>query len=103
MARLRKGDLVEVCRGKDRGKRGKILGMLMGREAAIVERLNLSKHFERRSGTDRPGGVIERESPIVLAALNLVCNRCGRGVRTGWKIGQDGTKQRVCARCGEVL
>ena len=102
MGRLKKGDMVQVLSGKDRGKRGKILSMVPERHAAIVERLNLAKHFERRAKADQPGGIIEREAPMVLDKLNLVCPRCGRATRGGVRLSQDGTKQRICKRCGEV-
>ncbi|MBI3320466.1 MAG: 50S ribosomal protein L24 [Candidatus Omnitrophica bacterium] len=103
MGRLKKGDLVQVLSGKERGKRGKILSVLPERHAALVERLNLAKHFERRAQADQPGGVIEREAPIPLEKLNVVCPRCGRATRGGVRLNQDGTRQRMCKRCGEVI
>ena len=103
MARIRKGDTVAVLTGKDRGKRGKILGMMPDRGAALVERLNLVKHFERRTQADRPGGIVEREAPIALAKLALVCPRCDRPSRVGFRLSEGQAKQRVCRRCGEVL
>lgn len=101
MARLRKGDTVAVLSGKDRGKRGKILSILSEREAALVERINLVKHFERRTAADRPGGIIEREAPIALAKLAMVCPRCDKPSRIGFAV--KDAKQRVCRLCGEVL
>ena len=103
MARVKKGDLVAVLTGKDRGKRGKVLGMLPAREAALVERLNLVKHFERRTQADRPGGIVEREAPIALAKLALVCPRCDRPSRVGFRLSAGQAKQRVCRRCGEAF
>ena len=102
MVRLRKADTVSVLSGKDRGKRGRILSMLPGKHAALVEQINLLKHFERRTGRDQPGGVIAREAPIRLDKLALVCSRCGKPTRVGFRV-RDGTKQRVCKRCGEVI
>lgn len=101
--RLKKGDLVQVLSGKERGKRGKILSMLPERHAALVERLNLAKHFERRAGANQPGGIIERETPILLDKLNVVCPRCGRATRAGVRVHPDGGRQRMCKRCGDVL
>lgn len=114
MARLRKGDLVALLSGKDRGKQGKILKMLPDRQAALVERLNLVKHFERRTQVNQSGGILEREAPIALGKLTLVCPRCGRPTRVGFRVSEGSasaatsaptahTKARVCKRCHDVV
>ena len=103
MVRIRKGDTVAVLSGKDRGKRGKIIEVLPGRGMARVERLNLLKHFERRTAQDKPGGIIEREAPIALGKLAPVCPRCDRPSKVGFRAAEGQAKQRVCRRCGEVL
>ena len=102
MPRLRKGDTVAVLNGKDRGKRGRILQVTSGGESAIVERINLMKHFERRSQANQAGGIIEREVPIRVDKLAIVCPRCDRPSRIGWQVSKDG-KRRVCKRCRETL
>jgi large subunit ribosomal protein L24 len=102
MARIKKGDTVTVLSGKDRGKSGKVLQVWPARGRALVERLNLTKHFERRTQQAPSGGVVERESPLALAKLAPVCPKCSKPVRVGWRLsGED--KQRVCRRCGEAL
>lgn len=103
MRRIKKGDTVTILAGKDRGKRGKILSILHARDAALVERLNLVKHFERRTAQDKPGGVIEREAPIALSKLAPVCSRCDRPSKVGFRVSEGQAKQRVCRRCGEAL
>ena len=95
--------MVAVLAGKDRGKRGKILHVMPDHGTALVERLNLAKHFERRTQQNQAGGIIEREAPIRMEKLAAVCPRCDRPVRVGWAVSADGTKQRVCRRCKEVL
>lgn len=95
--------MVAVLNGKDRGKRGKILRVTPDRSTALVERLNLVKHFERRTQANQAGGVIEREAPITLGKLALICPRCNRPTRVGWRLGPDGAKQRLCKRCQETL
>ncbi len=102
MARIKKGDLVTVLTGKDRGKSGKVLRVEPVADRALVERLNLAKHFVRRSQEHPNGGIIEREGWLSLAKLALHCPRCRRPVRVGWVVG-DGGKQRVCRRCRETL
>ena len=100
--KLKKGDTVEVLAGKDRGKKGKILRVDPRRGVALVERLNLRKHFERRQRADQPGGIVERESPLAIGKLALVCPRCSKPTRVGIRV-TDQTKQRVCKQCGEAI
>jgi len=103
MARVRHGDTVMVLSGKDRGKTGKILRVWPERDRALVERINLVKHFERRGQQQQAGGVIEREAAVPLAKLAPVCPRCRKPVRVGWARAGDGPKQRQCHRCHEAL
>lgn len=103
MARVKKGDTVAVLTGKDRGKTGKVLQVMPQEGRALVERLNLVKHFERRSQQAPAGGVIEREAAIALAKLAIVCPHCRRPTRVGWNVQPSGEKQRVCRRCKGVL
>ena len=103
MARIKKGDMVSVLSGKDRGKTGKVLQVWPVEDRALVERINLVKHFERRSQQNQQGGVIEREGPIALSKLSLVCPRCRRPSRVAWLLTGTGEKQRVCRRCQEIL
>ena len=103
MARIKRGDTVTVLSGKDRGKSGKVLAVFPERARALVERLNLVKHFERRSQQHQAGGIVEREGAIALAKLALVCPKCRRPSRACWAVSADGGKQRVCRRCREAL
>ena len=103
MARIKKGDQVTVIGGKDRGKAGKVLQVWPDRDRALVEHLNMVKHFERRTQQNQAGGVIEREAALALSKLALVCPKCRRPSRTGWKLSTDGTKQRICRRCQEPV
>ncbi len=103
MARIKKGDTVAVLSGKDRGKTGKVLQVWPVPGRALVERINLVKHFERRSQQNQTGGVIEREGAMALSKLALFCQRCHRPSRVGWVVSDDGTKQRICRRCKEAV
>lgn len=103
MARIKKGDTVSVLTGKDRGKSGKVLQVWPGREQALVERINLVKHFERPRQQNQPGGIVEREGSIALAKLALVCPKCRRPSRVGWELSAEGQKQRVCRRCRQAI
>ncbi len=103
MARIRKGDVVSVLSGKDKGKTGKVITILPELDRAVVERINLVKHFERRSQQNPQGGVVEREGTIALSKLTLMCPKCRKPARIGWTVTPAGDKQRVCSRCKDVL
>ena len=102
MARVKKGDVVAVLSGKDRGKTGKVLRVWPAANRALVERVNLMKHFERRSQQHPSGGVVEREGSLPMDKLAPVCPGCRKPGRVGFRIAGD-VKQRVCRRCNEVL
>lgn len=102
MAKLKKGDLVVAITGKDRGKQGKVLRVFQQAGTAVVEHLNLKTHFERRTKADQPGGIVKREVPMRLEKLMLVCPRCHRSTRVGYRVAER-VKQRICKRCQEVL
>ena len=103
MARIKKGDTVAVLSGKDRGKTGKVLQVWPQRERALVEHVNLAKHFERRSQQNQAGGIIEREASVALSKLAVFCPKCRRASRAGWGVAKDGAKQRICRRCKDLL
>ncbi len=102
MARIKKGDTVAVLSGKDRGKSGKVLQVWPATDQALVERINLVKHFERRTQERPTGGIVEREGRLPLSKLAPLCPRCHKPARVGWTIAGD-VKQRICRRCREVL
>ena len=101
MARIKKGDTVAILSGKDRGKSGKVLAVFPAREQALVERLNLVKHFERRTQQNQAGGIVEREHPLALSKLAPICPKCHKSTRIAWST-EAGSKRRVCKQCREV-
>ena len=103
MARIKKGDTVEVITGKDKGKRGKVIRVYPKNQRVLVQGLNIVKKHMRQRRQDVPGGIIEMEAPIHISNVMPVCNRCGRGVRVRFKILEDGTKVRICRKCGETI
>jgi len=102
-ARIRRGDTVAVMAGKERGKRGKVLRVLRDTGRVVVEKVNMVKRHQRPTQKLRQGGIIERENPLALSNVLVVCGRCDRPVRTGIKVLTDGRKLRVCRRCGEAV
>jgi large subunit ribosomal protein L24 len=103
MAHVRRGDLVGVIAGKERGKRGKVLRVLPDDGRVVVERVNMMKKHQRPTQKLRQGGIIEREGPLAISNVLLVCTRCDRPVRSGIRVLADGRKTRVCKRCGESI
>ena len=100
--RIRKNDRVLVIAGKDKGKVGKVKAVLRERGRAIVEGVNIVKrHMKPGPGTQ--GGIVEKEASIHLSNLMLICPKCTDGVRVGMRILEDGTKVRVCRKCGEAI
>jgi len=100
---VKKNDLVMVIAGKDKGKRGRVLKVIPKIDRALVEKLNLIKRHTKPGAASKQGGILERENPIHISNLMLVCNKCDRPVRVGTSQLSDGRKVRVCKKCGEVV
>ncbi len=101
--KLKKDDTVWVIRGKDRGKKGKILKVFPETHSAIVEHIGMVKKHMRRTQSNPKGGIILRESPVRIPNLILVCPRCSKRTRVGFMILTDGSKRRICKKCKEIL
>jgi large subunit ribosomal protein L24 len=100
--KLRKGDRVQVLSGKDRGSVGQIMRVLPRQNRVIVEGVNVAKRSTRQTKARVKGGIIDKDMPINASAVALVCSKDG-ATRVGFHIRDDGTKVRVCRRCGEEL
>ncbi len=100
--RLKKGDTVKVIAGKEKGKTGKILSTIPDKQRVVVEKINLIKRHQRPDAKGK-GGIVEKEGPIHVSNVMYLCDKCGSGVRIGYKILDDGKKARVCAKCHETL
>jgi len=100
---VRRGDTVAVISGRERGKRGKVLRVLPTGGRVLVEKINMMKKHQRPTQKLRQGGIIERESPLALSNVLVVCARCDKPSRSGIKRLADGRKLRICKRCGESI
>ena len=100
--KIKKGDKVMVIAGKDRGKSGKILRVFPSRERVLVEGVNIVKRHTRPTQKNPQGGIIEREAPIHISNVMLICPRCNKPARVGKRVTEEG-KFRVCKRCGEEI
>ena len=100
---VKKDDLVMVVAGKDKGKSGKVLRVLPEKGRVLVENLNVVKRHTRPSQTNNEGGIIEKESPIAISNVQLLCPGCNQAARTGIKMLDDGSKVRFCKKCNEIV
>ena len=101
--KIKKNDNVLVISGKDRGKTGKVRFAYPKDNTVIVEGINFQKKASRAKGAVRQAGIIEREAPIDVSNLMLICKRCNKPVRLGFRFLDDGRKVRICRVCREVI
>ena len=100
---IRKNDTVVVIAGKDRGKKGRVRFAYPKKERLLVEGINFVKKHSRAKGAVRQAGIIEREAPIHVSDVMLLCSKCNHPARVGFRFLTDGRKVRVCRSCGEVI
>ncbi|NIS74850.1 MAG: 50S ribosomal protein L24 [Deltaproteobacteria bacterium] len=101
--RIRRNDIVRVIRGKDRGKVGKVIRVLPDKKKVIVEKVNIVKRHVRPSNVNPQGGIIEKELPIFITNVMIMCDKCNKPVRVGYKATDGGEKFRYCKNCEEVI
>jgi large subunit ribosomal protein L24 len=101
--KIRKNDTVLVITGKDRGKKGKVRCAYPRDERVLVEGVNFIKRHTRARGQARQAGIIEREAPIQVSNVMLLCSRCNHPTRVGFRVLEDGRKVRICRSCREVI
>ncbi|MDA0269836.1 MAG: 50S ribosomal protein L24 [Chloroflexi bacterium] len=102
-AKIKRNDQVQVTAGKDRGRRGQVRTVLPEAGRAVVTGINMIKKHQRSTGPQQPGGIIEREAPISLANLAVICASCGEAARVGFRLLEDGRKVRFCKKCNEAI
>jgi large subunit ribosomal protein L24 len=100
-AKIRRDDTVYVLKGKDRGKTGRVREVQPKEQRLVVEGINLVKRHTKPRGVARQGGIIAQEAPMPVSKVALVCERCGP-TRVGFSFLEDGTKVRICRKCGEA-
>ncbi len=101
--RLKRDDQVIVITGKDRGKKGKVMKVYPNDRTVLVEKMNYRTVYLRRSQKNPQGGVAKMEGKLSISNVQLICPRCAKPSRVGYVILADGTKQRACKRCHEIL
>jgi len=96
---IRKGDMVQIIAGREKGKTGKILRVLRDSNRVVVEKLNVIKRHTKPSQKNPQGGILEKEGSINYSNVLLLCPKCNRGVRVGHKL-EGNKKTRICKKCG---
>ena len=100
--KIKKDDKVVVVSGKDKGKQGKILVADPKAGKVIVEGVNVATKHQKPQGQNQEGGIIKVETPIYASKVQLICPKCGKATRVGFKLA-DGKKVRVCKKCGAEI
>jgi len=97
--KIRKGDLVEVMSGKNRGKTGDVIRVMPQQDKVIVAGVNISKRHTRPTRATTQGGIIDKDMPLPASAVAIVCSKCGPS-RIGYDFDANGEKFRICKKCG---
>jgi large subunit ribosomal protein L24 len=101
---LRKNDNVVVIAGRDRGKRGRVLRVVPDKGRVVVEGVNfIKRHTRPNPQKNVKGGIVEREAPLAVSNVQLVCPECSTPTRVGKKVLDDGRRVRMCRKCKGVV
>lgn len=100
---LKVNDQVEVLTGKDKGRVGKIIKVYKKSDKALVERINMIKRHTKARAAGQEGQIVEKEAPIHVSNLMLVCPKCTNTVRVANRTLDDGSKVRICKKCSESV
>jgi len=100
---LKKGDSVVVLTGTSKGKKGKVLEVNKDDSRVLVEGVNIRTKHKKAKNRYQQGGIIKQEVPVHSSNLMLVCKKCNTPTKIGKQILEDGSKVRVCKKCGEAM
>lgn len=101
--KIRKGDKVQVLSGKDKGKTGTVSRALPEKDKVIVDGVNVAKKHQKPTQAIQQGGIIDKDMPIHVSNVAIVCDSCSKPTRVGYRFEPDGTKIRICRKCGGDL
>ncbi len=99
---IKKNDTVMVISGKEKGKRGRVIAVYPSTNRLLVEKLNMIKRHTRPNQQLRQGGIVEKESPISLSNVRLICSKCDKPTTVS-RQDQGGTRLRVCKNCSAAI
>jgi len=101
--KIKKGDNVLIIAGKDRGKKGKVRKALPDKDKVIVDGFNMIKRHSKTKGKTRQAGIIELEAPIDISNVMIICNKCNKPARMGYRALEEGNRARYCHSCSEII
>jgi len=101
--KIKKNDTVLVITGKDKGKKGKVMRTIPSERRIIVEGINMQTHFLRPTQDMPQGKITQREGPILVSKVLIVCPHCHEPTRVGHKVLENGKSVRACKNCREVM
>lgn len=101
--KIKKNDNIIVIKGKDRNKKGKVVKIFPDAGKIIVEGANMAKAHSRPKKAGQKGQIISREAPINIANVSLICPKCSKVARIGYKKIESGEKVRICKKCGQEI
>ena len=100
---IRRDDTVIVLSGRDKGVKGKILSVDAKKGKIIVEGVSVGKRHQRPRKQGEEGGIVDKATPIYACKVMRVCPKCGKPTRASYRIHEDGSKVRVCKKCGAEI
>ncbi|MGD1076409.1 MAG: 50S ribosomal protein L24 [Thermodesulfovibrionales bacterium] len=100
---IKKQDTVSVITGKEKGKRGRVLSVAPSESKVTIEKINVIKRHMKPNKTYSQGGIIEKEAPLHISNVMLVCPKCSKTTRIASAILEGGKKVRLCKKCKEVI
>ncbi len=100
---LSKGDFVQVIKGKDRGKKGRVIKVFPKEGKILVEGINFVRRHSKPKAIDKQGGIIQMEKPLSISNVMCFCMKCSRPTRLNIKVLNDGSKIRYCHKCNENI
>lgn len=103
MLKIKKNDKVEIIKGKDKGKTGKVLRIEAAENRLYVEGVNTIKKHTRQKDQSKPGGIIKKEGPVMISNVKLICPNCAKAVRVGFEVKESGVKVRICRKCKQQI
>ncbi len=103
MKKIKLSDQVEIIAGKDKGMVGKVIKAYRDTDQVIVEKVNMIKRHTKPNMVNQQGGIVEKEASIDASNVMLLCPKCTKATRVGFKILDDGAKIRICKKCGESV
>lgn len=101
--KIKKGDLVKIISGNDRGKQGKVLSVLLKEKKIVVDGINIKKKHVRPKQQGKKGELVRLPAPFPVSRVMLFCVKCKKAVRVGYKISEVDLKTRICKQCGEKI